>query len=61
MVLSALQNLLELVPNLRKFKIEMTSSYIDGYQWKYLIENNLPNLIIFQFKMSISLSDQKNR
>jgi len=57
----AMRSLLETMPNLEELKIEMISSYIDGYQWENLIENTLPNLIIFQLKMSFSLSTQKSR
>jgi hypothetical protein len=58
---NGLKHLFEIFPNLEELKIEMPSSYIDGYQWEYLIENNLLYLINFQFKMSISLSNQNNK
>ncbi|CAF2712905.1 unnamed protein product [Rotaria sp. Silwood2] len=59
--LNAMKNLLQTMSNLENLKIEMESTYIDGYQWKTMIENYLPNLILFQFKMSTSLSHQQNK
>ncbi|CAF0838933.1 unnamed protein product [Rotaria sordida] len=56
-----MKNLLQTMSNLEKLKIEMESTYIDGYQWKTIIENYLLNLIIFQFKMSTPLSNQDNK
>ncbi|CAF0772523.1 unnamed protein product [Rotaria sordida] len=56
-----MKNLLQTTSNLEKLKIEMESTYIDGYQWKTIIENYLLNLIIFQFKMSTPLSNQDNK
>jgi len=59
--LNTMNNLLQTMSNLRELKINMPSTYIDGYQWEIIIENCLPHLIIFQFKMSISLSSQKSK
>lgn len=58
---NSLNNLLQTMSNLQQLKINMPSTYIDGYQWKTMIETNLSNLIRFQFKMSITISHQKNK
>lgn len=57
---NSLKNLLIIFPNLIELKIEMISCYIDGYQWKEIIENYLRFLINLQFKMSVVFSNKKN-
>lgn len=60
--LNSLNNLFQTMSNIEELKLNMPSTYIDGYDWKTIIENNLSHLIIFQLKMSISLSsNQKNK
>jgi hypothetical protein len=56
-----MNNLLQTMSNLQELKINMPSTYIDGYEWETIIKNNLSHLIVFQFKMTISLSNQKNQ
>jgi hypothetical protein len=58
---NSIKNLLQTMTNLQELKINMPSTYIDGHYWQTLIETNLSNLILFQFKMSTSIFHQKNK
>ena len=59
--LNIMTNLLQNMSNVQELKINMPSTYIDGYQWETIIDNHLLHLITFQIKMSISLTNQKNQ
>jgi hypothetical protein len=59
--LNSMNNLFQTMPNLRELKINMPSTYIDGYDWENIIEKHFSYLIHFQFKMSTSLLHQKNK
>ena len=48
----SIRNLLSIMPNLVHLKINILSSYINGYQWEDLISNHLSHLTTFHMKMS---------
>ena len=58
--LNSMTNLLQTMSNLEELKINMPSTYINGYEWENIIETKLIHLKQFQIKMSISLTNQKN-
>ena len=58
--LSSMKCLLQSMPYLEELKVNMPSTYIDGYEWEILIGKYLVHLVIFQLKMSISLPHQKH-
>ncbi|CAF1271458.1 unnamed protein product [Rotaria sordida] len=51
---------LQSMPNLYHLKINLRNSLIDGYQWKQIISNYLPNLKIFRLEMEGSLIFDQN-
>lgn len=58
---NSLKAFLQTMPNLEELKIDMESNYIDGRQWKTIIENNIPNLADLHFKMSVSTPSELNK
>ena len=59
--LNTITTLFKIMPNIEKLKIELISTYINGYEWENLIENNLLYINLFQFKMSLSLSNSNSK
>lgn len=49
-----LQYLLQNMPDLYHLTLETCNIYVSGHQWEELVENYLPKLKIFQFKMRFS-------
>lgn len=49
-----LESLLPVMPNLSQLKVDLEDSFIDGHQWKSLIELYLPSLTDLRFSMQFS-------
>jgi len=56
-----LEHLLQHMSNLRHLTFETYSMYINGYQWEEMIRKYLPELKIFQFKMSFGPLNNKDK
>jgi hypothetical protein len=54
-------NLLQYMTNLTHLTIELAHVVLDGFQWETIIENYLPNLKIFHFKMEYSLRENNEK
>ncbi|CAF1136513.1 unnamed protein product [Rotaria sordida] len=58
--ISKMISLLQNTPNLRRLNVSLWSNFIDGYQWKQIIRNYLPELKIFRLGMEETLSFDQN-
>ncbi|CAF4401034.1 unnamed protein product [Rotaria sordida] len=54
-------NLYQLIVDICCLDQDYTNAILNGYQWKKIIRNNLPNLHIFRFRMEFQLTNENNR
>jgi hypothetical protein len=58
--LHSMINLLEKLRNLNRLTIKTKHIYVNGYDWKKIIENYFPKLKIFRFKMDLKFCHARN-
>jgi hypothetical protein len=56
----AMMNILQAMPNLTHLKVDTVCINCDGYRWERIINDYLPKLQVFRFKMHIELPGKKN-
>ena len=49
-------NLLQLLPRIHHFKVQITNLEIDGHWWEEIIRNYLPQLKVLQLKINVKLA-----
>lgn len=50
----------EIIPNITHLTLQINDIYLNGYEWKKILENYFLKLKIFQFKMNFKLSYSRN-
>lgn len=54
-------NLIENLPNLSYLTLKTYDIFLNGYEWKEIIENNLPKIKTFHLRMNVQFNNSNNK